>query len=366
MCRTAVLALTFCAALGAAAAEAQGVRSGTARTRALVARAESLQAALARQDSIAKLQRYDDLRARRFDAGNVIVILPTVVGAVTGQRIASGAKRYLDSLGAVPASFIAARVAIAYPTAGWDSVLRAEGLGGRARLMVDIPAKPDSFEDGWIVAAVFTRAYAQTLDPEWRSWVSEDLGLGFMKGRDDVAAVRELAAGDTHSGVECLGGRPAGCRRWLGLDREADSNSTRYSPAEIRALVSRRLFEYLGSVAKQCVNGSDDACLRFARSGGVSPVPAGTATTRSVLRALRVLHGADALQRALADTSGAIGQRLARAAGVGEDSLVTEWRSWLLTGGERPHITAGARDALPVLLFGGVLLLGAATSGRWR
>ena len=347
-------------------AEAQGVRAGAARVRTLAARAESLEAQIVRQDSLAKRRRYDDLRARRFTAGEVTVLVPAVVGEATGQHIADGAKRYLDTLGAVAPSFVASLVAVAYLSAGWDSVLRAEGLAARTRIMADIPAQPDSFADGWSVAARVVRAYVETLDPAWRSWVPLDLGLGFMKGRDDVAAVRELAAGDTRAGTECLGGRAAACRSWLGFDREANPYTARYTPAEIRNIVSRRMVEYLDVSAQQCVRGSDDACLQYARMGGVSAVPAGLASVRSVLRAIRVLHGAEALRRAFADTSGAIGQRLARGAGIGEDSLVTEWRAWLLTGGGRPRVSASARDAMPVLLFGGLLLFAAARSGRWR
>ena len=366
MCRIAVALFTLGATVVGPRAEAQGAAAGTARVRALAARAESLEAKIAKQDSLAKLRRYEDLRARRFSAGDVTVLVPGVVGEATGQRIADGARRYLDSLGAVPPSFVASLVTVAYASAGWDSVLRADGLAARTRIMAEIPAQPDSLADGWIVAARIVRAYVERLDPAWRSWVPQDLSLGFMKGRDDAAAVRELAAGDTRAGTECLGGRAAACRAWLGVDRDANPYTARYTPAEIRSIVSRRMVEYLDVSAQQCVRGSDDACLRYAQTGGVSPVPAGLASVRSVLRAIRVLHGAEALRHALADTSGAVGERLARAAGIGEDSLVTEWRVWLLTGGGRPRVSASARDAMPVLLFGGLLLLAAARSGRWR
>jgi len=365
MCRRPV-ALALAALLGATAALAQGARGGSARARALLARAESLQAGIARQDSAERRRRYDELRAERFDAGDVTVLLPRMAGEVAGQRIAGGAAQYLDSAGAVPASFVASQVAIAYEAVAVDSVLRTEKLTGRTRIWVDIPAQPDSSDRGWIVAARITRGYVESLDPEWRSWAPQDLGLGFMHGRDDVAAMRELTAGDTRTSIECLGSSPAGCRLWLGLDRTADPYGARYTPAEIRVLVSRRMVEYLPGDARQCVNGSDEACMRFARSGGVPPVPAGAASTRSVLRAVRVLHGAPALRRALADTSGSIGQRLARASGISEDSLVTEWRAWLLTGGSQRHVAAGVLDALPVIVFGGLLLLAAAGTGRWR
>lgn len=366
MCRTVVTAVALAVLLAAPRAETQGRGAGAARVRVLAARAEALEDQIAQQDSLAKWRRYDDLRARRFTAGDVVVLVPGVVGEATGQRIADGARRYLDTSGAVPSSFVGSLVTIAYLSVGWDSVLRADGLAARTRIMADIPAHPDSLADGWGVAARIVRAYVETLDPAWRSWVPPDLGLGFMKGRDDAAAVRELAAGDTRAGTECLGGKATACRAWFGFDRESNPYTARYTPAEIRNIVSRRMVEYLDVSAQLCVRGSDDACLRHARTGGVSPVPAGLASVRSVLRAIRVLHGAGALQRALADTSGAVGERLARAAGIGEDSLVTEWRAWLLTGGGRPRVSASVRDAMPVLLFGGLLLFAAARSGRWR
>jgi hypothetical protein len=86
----------------------------------------------------------------------------------------------------------------------------------------------------------------------------------------------------------------------------------------------------------------------------------------SLLRAVRVVHGAAALRRALADTSGSVGVRLARASGVSEDSLLAEWRAWLLTGGGGRRVTADFADGVPVALLGALLLLAAARSGRWR
>jgi hypothetical protein len=361
----AVLALiALMTSVGAPGAAAQGARSPA---RALAARAESLEALVARQDSAAKRARYDDLRARRFDAGDVTVLVPAIVGEVTGGRIASGAEAYLDTMGGVPRAFVRSVVPIASATAGWDSVLRAGGLAGRRRLTVDVAARPDTFADGWTIAVAIARAYTQTLDEEWRAWLPVDLGIGWKHGREDAAAVRDLAAGETRVGIECLGGRAAACRLWLGLDREPDAYGARYTPAEIRHIVAMRPFaEYLGPTAARCTQGSDEECLRYARAGQVPAVPASASALRSVLRELRVLHGADALRRALADTSGAIGQRLARGAGIGEDSLVAEWRGWLLTGGGRSPVSAGTCEAMPVLLFGGLLLLAAARSGRWR
>jgi hypothetical protein len=284
-----------------------------------------------------------------------------------GRRVVSGAAAYLDSAGAVPAGFVRSLVAVAYSAMRWDSVLHADGLTHRSRIMVEVPAHLDTLADGWPVAIAIARAYDQTLDADWQAWLASDLAVGWKHGRDDAAALRDLGAAATRTGSGCLGGNASACRRWLGFDRDPDPYATRYTVAEIRHIVATRPFvEYLGPVASQCIAGSDEACLRFARSGQVPAVPAGLAVTRSVLREVRVVHGADALRRALADTSGAVGQRLSRAAGIGEDSLVAEWRRWLLTGGGHPRVTANMLDALPVLVFGGLLLFAAARSGRWR
>lgn len=367
MCRAVLALIALAASVGAPVAAAQGAHSRDAARRSLVARAESLEALVARQDSAAKRARYDDLRARRFDAGDVTVLVPAIVGETTGRRIASGAQAYLDSVGGVPRSFVRSVVGIAYTTVGQDSALRAGGLSGRTQLWVEVAAGPDTLADGRKVALVFARAYAQTLGEDWRAWLPPDLGIGWKHGREDAAAVRDLAAAETRVGTECLGGKAAACRLWLGLDRDPDPYGTRYTASEIRHLLAMRPFvDYLGPTVAQCTQGSDEACLRYARSGQVPAVPAGASAVRSVLREVRVMHGAEALRRALSDTSGAIGQRLARATGIGEDSLVVEWRGWLLTGGGHAPVSAGARDAMPVLVFGGLLLLAAARSGRWR
>ena len=367
MSRVVRVAVALALTAGARVAAAQGARGGEAATRALLARAEALQAQLARQDSVARQARYAELRARRFDAGDLTVLLPAAVGEVTGRRIATGAWAYLDTLGAIPAGYVRSLVAVAYEATERDSVTSAEGLQHRTRVMVEVPAHPDTLADGWTVAIEIARAYVDTLDADWRAWLPFDLGIGWKHGREDAAALRDLAAAATRTGSECLGGTAAGCRLWLGLDRDPDPFASRYTVAEIRQVAAARPFyEYMGPVVTQCVGGSDEACLRFARSGQVRPVPASTSAIRSVLREVRVVHGAAALRGALADTTGAIGQRLARAAGIGEDSLVREWREWLLTGGGGPRIAAGFREAMPVLVFGGLLLLAAARSGRWR
>jgi hypothetical protein len=347
-------------------ARAQSGSGGVGRASALLARANSLWVQLARRDSAAQQRTYGARLARRFDAGPVVVLLPGSAGTETGWRVAAGARDFLD--GAIPATFVAARVAIASAATGVDSVLGMEGLAGRTRIMADIAARPDSLANGWAVAGALAGAYRETLDTTWRAWLPFDLTLGWTMRRDGNAAVRDLMGSDTRSGADCLGGSVAACRLWLGLDADTNPFRSRYRPEELRKEIGSRSFvlSYTVALARQCKAGSDEACVRAAAAGLLPAVPAGRASRGSLLAFVRAHRTAGALVTALADSSGSIGQRLARATGMPEDSLVGAWRIWLLTGGGMPRVTASVRDALPVVIFAALLLLAASWSGRWR
>jgi hypothetical protein len=246
-------------------------------------------------------------------------------------------------------------------------VLRAEHLDRRVRIMADISSAPDTLANGLLAADVIGQAYLGTLDEEWRKWLPGDLAIGWTMRVEGGEAVRDLMAGGIRTGARCLAGSAPDCRLWLGLDR--DDRADRYQPAEIRRLLlAGYWWPGMRGLARQCADGADDACQTLARRGGylVPAVPAGLASRGSLIRAVRVCHGDGALRQALVDTTGSVGERLARATHLSEDSLVGEWRSWLLTGGGQPRVTAGVREAVPALIVAGLLLLAAARSGRWR
>jgi hypothetical protein len=365
MCR-AVAGVLILVLSAATQSEAQAPRVGTALARTRLARAEALFADIVVRDLANQHRTYRERLATRFDSGPVTTMLAGSVGAETGRRTAAGAAGYVG--GVIPQAFVASRVVVALAASGVDSVLRASSLGSRIRVLADVPAQPDTLADGWIVAAALARAYSETLDATWREWLPPDLGLGWTLRRDGSAAVRDLMRGDTHGGAECLGGSVAGCRLWLGLDRDANPYATRYRPAELRRLTAGRYFATgdARNLAQECTAGSDDACLRLASLGFLPAIPAGPVSRGSILAFVKTRTRPAAVERALADTAGSVGDRLARAAGIPEDSLVGGWRIWLLTGGGQPRVTATLRDALPVVIFGGLLLLAAARSGRWR
>ena len=57
---------------------------------------------------------------------------------------------------------------------------------------------------------------------------------------------------------------------------------------------------------------------------------------------------------------------MARAAGVPEDSLISEWRSWVLSRGRSERVSAGVGDFASALIFILLLVAMATRSGRWR
>ncbi len=368
MCRVVGVVLALVAA-GAPAMEAQVPRPRAADSGPLLARAESLLAQITLRDSLARRAMERQRAARRFDAGDVTVLLAAAAHQVVGARLAARGAALLDSLGVLPRGFLTSRVAVALEASAVDSVLRAEGLAGRKRVPADFGTPPDTLNGGFVLAMAMAQAYDGTLDAGWRSWAPRDLTLGWLEARDGEAARRELLSGETRTGAKCLEGEIVQCGLWLGVGREAHPYRIRYSPAELRRIVSGRTWEYESNwqTARDCVHGSDEACVRFAETARfMDSIPARVQARGSLLRAVRVLHGATALQRALADTSGPVGQRLARASGVTEDSLIAEWRAWLLTGGGGQRVRADVADAMPVVIVGALLLFAAARSGRWR
>jgi hypothetical protein len=361
-----VLAALLVLTVAASAARAQEAARSIAETRRLLARADSLVTQLARRDSVARQRTYAVRLARPFEAGPLVALLPAAVGEETGRRIATGARDALD--GAVPNAFVRTHVVVAEAAAGVDSVLRAEGLASRAVVGAVVPPRPDSFADGSAVAGALAAAYRETLDTTWRAWLPFVLPVRWTMLRDGRGAVRELMGSDTRTGAECLGGSVAGCRLWLGLDADTNPYRSRYRPDELRRMIASRWFAWGDALAlsRQCQAGSDEACIEAAARGLLPAIPAGLESRASMLQFVRTQRSPGALERAFADSTGAVGERLARAAGMSEDSLVTTWRIWLLTGGGLPRVTADVRDALPVVVFTGLLLLAAARSGRWR
>jgi hypothetical protein len=210
------------------------------------------------------------------------------------------------------------------------------------------------------------RAYRLSLDDDWRTWLPVDFGLGGWERAPALWAYDELTRSPWSVGVRCVAGEPASCRLWLGIDRDSAPYTMRYSVAELRTYFSAGSQEWYAARSDRglsCLQGEDAACVEYAMHvGRPQQAPSADAGRKSLVRALHALHGRAAVARALADSVGSIGDRLARAAGINEDSLVREWRYWVLTRGGRPRERSFAADAAPVLFAAGLLLFVATRS----
>jgi len=350
-----------------------------ARDRALLARAESLAASL-RVSRQARAATSPGARVFR-DRGLTIV----VDGAATDAEVRAAvdtASALLDEFGAVPREFIATSLFVWSSARDTTALLSGGGFSGWRRVVVLVSnvaraegrgaqALPGFGEAGWPIARAALAGYAATLDEDWRAWLPVEYGLIRTTLGGEARPWQMFTPASSGVGARCLNGTALDCRVWLGLDRVADPYTTRYGGRELRAHFQRTYSAFLPlegtSQFRACVAGSDSACVAFARQRREpEPIPADAFARRSLLRAVHDVYGAPALARAIADTVGSIGERLARGARVSEDSLVLVWRRRVLGIGGAMQSRAGAKEAVPALLFAGVLLLAAAGSGRWR
>jgi len=385
MCRTAV-ALALCGLCSAAPGlRAQAGESADARDQRLLARAESLDAGRQAAHAAAEARYRIGWLAHVVERHGLAIVVPAAAPDSSVRELADSASELLDEFGAIPQSFRASLVVV-WPHADTAPVFSAGQYAGRRRVIIlspivvlgadyssERPPRSGSMlvgsvaELGRTAAGAVLRSYAKTLDDQWRAWLPDEYGLRSRTAGGEGRPWSMFAPGSSISGRGCLSGKASSCRLWFGLDDDADPYGSRYGAADLRALYQNMWLHNNHRNGRACLAGSDSACVAFAREiGQPLPVPADGGARRSLVRAVHDLRGAPALAAALADTTGSIGQRLARATGVSEDSLVLEWRRLVLGQGSALQSRAGGKEAVPALLFAGVLLLAAAGSGRWH
>ena len=354
-----LLRLTAALALAAAPARAQSASDTTAMLRARVASLDSLflrQELLQEQNRRAEVQRRP---ARMIVTSGLTMLLPEDVP----RAIADSALRSVDS--AFVASGLAdqaslAPIVLVVPGTNDHSLLDRPEYRTRPRIEVDW--RPGNrFTDG-IVNPV-SRYLSQGLDPAWQAWQPWYAARWTSVDRA-YTLERFTSASLKLTGKECLAGTLASCRAWLGLDADSNVFTTRYRPRELMEAARWLGTNREGGVA--CQAGNLEACERLFARGGLDSVPADAIDRASVMRMLQERHGSAAVRAAMRDTRGSLGERLARAAGIPEDSLVSEWRMWVLGGNRAGRVEAGPGEALSALACS-VLLLGLALrGGRWR
>lgn len=180
----------------------------------------------------------------------------------------------------------------------------------------------------------------------------------------------ELATSTFPGGGACIGGSLDACARMVGMVADPTDLVGSYGPDDRRAFVSRLIGGYLGPLsaqAERCVTAKSlaacDAVLRGREWGAL--VPLGESPRGLLLATALHLGGPAAVQRLLAHPDLPLDQRLAEAAGVSRDSLLSAWRAAALSAREDPRAelprTAMAAAGWGLLIF--ALAIGGA---RWR
>src|SRR5947208_9950685 len=191
-----------------------------------------------------------------------------------------------------------------------------------------------------------------------------------------AAVYVQLVTAPSQAARSCFLGVIGDCRNALALGDSPDPLQQWYpSAGERRALVFRPFVAYFGesdhgahkSGLQQCGAGSDAACTELLRSlpPGALPRPLAYDARAALLHIALRLGGREAYHRLIATPTLPIPQRLAGAAGVSVDSLVSLWRSEILAARPAP-VTLPPWGPWAALGWTAVFAVCALRSSRWR
>src|SRR5881397_224704 len=191
-----------------------------------------------------------------------------------------------------------------------------------------------------------------------------------------AAVYVQLVTAPSQAARSCFLGVMNDCRNALGLAESPDPLRQWYpSVGERRALVVRSFAEYFGYLdhgarkptLQSCGAGSDAACTELLRSlpPGVLPRPLTYDARAALVHIALRLGGREAYHRLIATPALPIPQRLAGAAGVSVDSLVSLWRAEILAARPAP-VTLPPWGPWAALGWTAVFAVCALRSSRWR
>ena len=266
--RSLLATLAILSVVGTAPLTAQMPLEARTRDRALLARAESLLTWSVAKDSALLAARRVAWRARLAEAGGLVLAVPSVVPADDARRSLDSARSLLNEFGGIPEAF--SRSLLIYSARALDTgvVLGTPALRARVRVLVGLVSTDTLGNwtvDSWDVAQSVMRAYRESRHSEWRDWLPADFGLGGWNRAAAWLAYDELTASPWSVGAHCVEGDLAGCRLWLGIDRDSAPYSMRYTVAELRNYFSSRSwFAWRSDRGVACLNGEDAACVEMA------------------------------------------------------------------------------------------------------
>ncbi|MGH7568458.1 MAG: hypothetical protein ACREL9_05740 [Gemmatimonadales bacterium] len=276
-----------------------------------------------------------------------------------------------------------------------DSLYGDEAQSLVRRPIVILPFDPDTTPDGPVARGVLAlpwdtelaaltgllaaRAPLAPPDAGLTRWLGEGGagGTGSVRPLLQPRALRsrvyvELVTTPSGAARDCYLGDLGRCRTALELTASPDIALLWYvTPAERREAVTRSL----GGLARgpterafrACARGNDTACVELLRSTPREfvPRPLTPGVRQTVVDLALRLGGRDAYRRLIGDPTLSIAERLAAAARVPVDSLLTTWRAEILAA--YPRRIDLPSWGWPVALGWVIVFAGCALwSSRWR
>ena len=304
----------------------------------------------------------------------------------TGGRdtVAVGALRIVANRSPLPLREAAARAWVVV-----DSVYgpAAKGLASRPYFILAVdpdtgarrPVLRVGFEVPWdleveeLTSVLLANIPLAPPDRGLETWLGAPLRPRPESTRDFARLYIRLVTAPSQSARLCFLGDLPKCRSVLDLDNSASPYLQWYaSPAERRAVLLRSFADYFNRPAtaaiwRECMGGKDADCVQLLGTlpRGTIPPPLDAEAHRLLAHVALRLGGRAAYGRLLADSSAALGERLAAASGVGLDTLLVRWRAKVLAA--RPAAVTVPRWGTAVALAWILLFVGCGLrSSRWR
>lgn len=210
------------------------------------------------------------------------------------------------------------------------------------------------------------------VDRRFSSWLGNTVHPVFDTAAERSAVYLQLVTAGS-AATRCFQDHLDACAAALQLSEDSTFYLTVFDAVERRNAVVRasspaRLEPAALATYSRCVDRRvDSACVGFLRSLGAAQVPQPLSSqARNLLVSTALsLGGNGAYDRLMADSTAPVTVRLARAAGVPIDKVVTEWRTQILTA--RPASEGvPLRGTIFTLAWVGLIATGAIRSTRWR
>ena len=323
---------------------------------------------LAAQEPATVLQRMEerlDSMQRVLDARASAAVL-----ASSTDTVVAGGLRIVTSSGL-------RRMAQAGANEAWQNLVGQFGpsVAGRATIPAIQFGTARAAEPGDAdirqLARGFEQAAAQAI---WRTQGAEV--LNWLRGNVPTGGISPAEVGDLAAELlrtparpnrACYAGETMACAAALGILVGADTLDAWFEPGTWPRLAGMVYGELSGleRVARErCMDlGDPSACRSILTPARVLP-PVGVIGRQYLVQLALQSGGASAFERLTADTDATIEQRLAGAAGVPIDTLLSRWSASLRAAPRSP--AASYQELLLGLAWSGLLLAMALRGSRWR